>query len=122
MSDTEKTRDIVERTFAFAMRIVRLCQALEQQTGVWRTLGKQRLRAGTSIGANVKEAQAGQSRSDFAAKYAIALKEARETIYWLRLLRETGSVKLDELDAILKEAHEISRIIGSIIVSTKRKA
>ncbi len=113
--------DIGDRTFAFAMRIVHLCQGSEQQTGVWRTLGKQLLRAGTSIGANVQEAQAGQSRADFIAKYAIALKEARETSYWLRLLKETGSVKLDDLDAIIKEANEISRIIGAIIVSAKGK-
>ena len=81
----------------------------------------QLLRAGTSIGANVEEAQAGQSRADFVSKYSIALKEARETIYWLRLLRESdGSVRIS-YDALLKEADEIARIIGTIIVNAKKR-
>ena len=79
-------RDIRERTFEFALRIVTLCQQLEEQGSVGRTLGWQLLRSGTSIGANIEEAQAGQSKLDFISKNAIALKEARETIYWLRLL------------------------------------
>jgi len=85
----EKPRDIRERTFAFALEIARLCQRLEKQSGVHRTLGRQLLRSGTSIGANMEEAQAGQSRADFVSKCAIALKEARETTYWLRLIRES---------------------------------
>jgi four helix bundle protein len=116
----EKPRDIRERTFTFALEIVRPCQGLEKTSDVYRTLGRQLLKSGTSIGANVEEAQAGQSRADFASKYAIALKETRETIYWLRLLRETGSGKYDVIGALIQEADEISRIIGSIIVSTKK--
>lgn len=79
-------KDIRERTFDFSLRIIRLCQQLEEQPGVARTLSRQLLRSGTSIGANVEEAQAGQSKLDFISKNAIALKEARETIHWLRLL------------------------------------
>jgi four helix bundle protein len=78
-------RDIESRTFDFALAIVTLCQALDAQPGVGRTLSRQLLRSGTSIGANVEEAQAGQSRADFISKNGIALKEARETHYWLRL-------------------------------------
>ena len=81
MSQKDEPRDIKERTFSFAVEIVRLCQGLEKQSDVYRTLGRQLLRSGTSVGANVEEAQAGQSRADFASKYSIALKEARETIY-----------------------------------------
>lgn len=81
MNKEDKPRDIRERTFTFALEIVRLCQKLERDSGVWHVLGKQLLRSGTSIGANAEEAQAGQSRADFISKYAIALKEARETIY-----------------------------------------
>jgi len=119
--ETKKPRDIKERTFQFALGIVRLCQQMENQSGIWRVLGKQLLRSGTSIGANVEEAQAGQSKADFTSKYAIALKEARETIYWLRLLKESGAVKKDSVEILIQEADELSRILGSIIVNAKRE-
>jgi four helix bundle protein len=80
-------RDIRERTFQFSLNIVRLFQDLDKQSNTARILGKQLLRSGTSIGANVEEAQAGQSKANFINKNAIALKEARETIYWLRILK-----------------------------------
>ncbi len=119
MSDT-KLRDIKERTFEFALEIVRLCRCLDDAPGVERTLSKQLLRSGTSIGANVEEAQAGQSKADFISKYAIALKEARETIYWLRLIKEAGCLKDDQLAILVQEADELSRIIGSIIMNAKK--
>jgi four helix bundle protein len=87
---------------------------------VFQTLGRQLLRSGTSIGANVEEAQAGQSSADFASKYSIALKEARETIYWLRLLREMKVSSDLDLEYSLSEADEIARIIGAIIVNSKK--
>ena len=86
-------QDIRERTFDFALRIIKLCQQLEEEGGVSRTLGWQLLRSGTSIGANVEEAQAGQSKLDFISKNAIALKEARETIYWLRLVVASNAIR-----------------------------
>jgi len=121
MNTKEKPRDIKERTFSFAVDIVRLCLRLEKLSATFRTLSKQLLRSGTSIGANVEEAQAGQSRADFISKYAISLKEARETIYWLRLIQAVGSVKDVAIEELIQEADEISRIIGSIIVSSKKK-
>jgi four helix bundle protein len=72
------------------------------------------------MGANVEEAQAGQSRADFNSKYAIALKETRETIYWLRLLKESGLAFAQDCDVLIKEASGISRIIGAIIVKSKK--
>jgi four helix bundle protein len=118
----DKPRDIRERTLAFALEIVSLCQRLEKKSSdVYRTLGRQLLRSGTSIGANVEEAQAGQSRADFVSKYSIALKEARETIYWLRLIQAVGSAKDAVIQELIQEAAEISKIIGSIIVSSKRR-
>jgi len=72
-----KPRDIRVRTFEFAVRVVQLCQYLDGQPGVGRTLWKQLFRAGTGVGANVEEAQAGQSKPDFISKYAIALNERR---------------------------------------------
>lgn len=119
--ETRKPRDIKERTFQFALGIVQLCQQMENQSGIWRVLGKQLLRSGTSIGANVEEAQAGQSRADFTSKYAIALKEARETIYWLRLLKESGALKNGPVGILIQEADELSRIIGSIVVNAQRE-
>jgi four helix bundle protein len=77
-----KPRDIRERTFLLAVKIVGPCRKLERHSDVYRTLGKQLLRSGTSIGSNAEEAQAGQSRAEFINKYSVALKEARETIYF----------------------------------------
>ncbi|QLE59763.1 four helix bundle protein [Nostoc sp. TCL26-01] len=112
-------QDITQRTFDFAVRIVKLCQSLEENAGVPRTLAKQLLRSGTSIGANVEEARAGQSKADFINKNAIALKEARETQYWLRLLVATKIVSPDKLDKLIQESEELKRILGAIIVSSK---
>jgi len=72
------------------------------------------------VGANVEEAQAGQSKADFISKYAIALKEARETHYWLRLLVASNVVTSARVSDLIKEADEIMRVIGAIIVSAKK--
>jgi|SRR3989338_8340655 len=120
IGNESKPRDIKERTFAFALEIVRLCQTLDGKRGPARTLGRQLLRSGTSIGANVEEAQAGQSQADFISKYNIALKEARETIYWLRLLDASEECSDGACKTLSQEAGEIARIIGSIIVNTKK--
>jgi four helix bundle protein len=110
---------IVERSFAFAVRVVRLCRFLEAQDRVSRTLANQLLRAGTSIGANIEEAQAGQSKADFTAKMAIARKEARETLYWLRLLKAAEIVESEKLNDITKEADELVRILTSIVKTSQ---
>jgi len=114
-------RDICERTFRFAARIVKLCQTLDETRGVNRTLANQLLRAGTSIGANVEEAQGGQSRADFLSKYAIARKEARETQYWLRLLVETQILPKEKLADLMDESDQILAILTTIIKKTKEK-
>jgi four helix bundle protein len=112
-------RDLRERTFEFARRIVELCQKLYQTPGVSRLLSGQLLRSGTSIGANVEEAQAGQSRADFLSKYSIACKEARETHYWLRLLVASEMVAESELKDMIDEANQLVAILISIIKTTK---
>jgi len=81
--------DITERTFQFAIRIVKVCQHLDEKPGVSRTLAKQLLRSGTSIGANLEEGKGSQSEADYLTKCSIACKEARETLYWLKLLSAT---------------------------------
>ena len=112
-------RDLCERTFEFSVRIVNLCRELDKIPGVGRTLGKQLLRSGTSIGANIEEGQGGQSRADFISKYSIACKEARETHYWLRLLAATNIVSAKKLDPLTKECDELIAILTSIIKKTK---
>jgi len=112
--------DIVDRTFEFAVRIVKLCVHLDEKPGVGRVLMPQILRAGTSVPANVEEAQAAQSKADFISKMSIALKEARETHLRLRLLSPAGVVVESRLQPLIAEAEELKQILGAIIVSTKR--
>ncbi len=107
------------KSYAFAVRIVRLYQHLSEKKKEF-VLSKQALRSGTSIGANVEEALGGQSRSDFVSKLAIAYKETRETCYWLRLLHDTGYLNNSEFESIYKDSEELLRIIGAIQITTKK--
>jgi four helix bundle protein len=113
-------KDIVVRTFDFAVSIIHLCVKLDVRPGVGRILMSQILRAGTSVPANVEEAQAGQSKADFISKMSIVLKEARETHLRLRLLIPANVVPASDLNPLIQEADEIKRVLGAIIVSTKR--
>lgn len=97
----EEPPDIERRTFEFALRIVKVCTALDAQPGVGRTLNKQLLPCGTSVGANVTEAQAAQSRPDFISKMNIALKEARESLYWLRLVAASALLPEPQLAPLI---------------------
>ena len=111
---------ITDRSFNFAVRIVRLCQFLEKQDRVSKTLANQLLRSGTSVGANIEEAQAGQSKADFIAKMSIARKEARETLYWLKLLKKAEMISEEKIDRILQESDELVRILTSIVKSAQK--
>lgn len=113
--------DLPERTFEFAKRIVALCLVLDQKPGTSRTLAKQLLRSGTSIGANVEEAQASQSEPDFLSKYSIACKEARETHYWLRLLAASEILPEARLHDLTVEANELVAILTTIVKKLKAK-
>jgi four helix bundle protein len=115
------SRNLAERLFAFALRIIRLCQELQERPGVGRMVSYQLFKAGTSIGANYEEAQAGQSRADFISKNAICLKEARETFYWWRLLVAAEIVSLDSLGGLLAESEQITKIFGSIVCRSREK-
>jgi four helix bundle protein len=116
----EKPQGILERSFDLTVRIIKLCQYLDERPGVERVLMPQILRAGTSVVSNVEEAQAGQSRADFISKMSIALKEARETRIRLHLLAASDVVSARRLEPILKESEEVMRILGAIVVSSKR--
>ena len=121
MSEIAKGPRIQERTFQFSIDVVSFCRKLDSKPGVARILGRQLLKSGTSIGANVEEAQAAQSTADFVNKCSISLKEARETIYWLRLLEATGEGSSADVSPLAQESDEISRILGAIIVRTKNR-
>lgn len=113
--------DIKERTFAFGLRIINLSYHLpESRAG--KILCNQILRSGTSIGANVEEATAAYSREDFTFKMNIALKEARETNYWLRLIRGSDLLKPNRLWEILAESEEIKKVLGSIVSKVRRNS
>jgi four helix bundle protein len=113
----DKSISITDRTKAFAIRIIKACSFLDEKPGVCRTLSKQLLRSGTSIGANVHESRSAQSDKDFLHKMEIALKEARETEYWLEILIESEVVEKDKFAQLLKEANEIAKIL---IASTRK--
>ena len=108
-------KDIQERSFQFAVRIVRLHDCLYGKRGAARTIARQVLRSGTSIGANLEEASAAQSKADFISKCSIASKEARETRYWLRLLTGCKSVSTERLAPLIKEAGELVAILTTIV-------
>jgi four helix bundle protein len=107
------TTDFRERSFAFACDIVRLYQNLPST--VPPTLARQVLRSGTSIGANLEEAKPAQSRRDLRSKFSIALKEARETSYWLRLLSATSLVPADAVRAPLNEVNQLVAILTTSV-------
>jgi four helix bundle protein len=120
MERISKGRNIVERTFEFAVEIVKFADKISKRSWIGKKLASQILDSGTSIGANVEEAQAAESRADFTHKYSIALKEARETKFWLRLLSAVKVSGGDGIEALRTEADEISHVIGRIIVNTRR--
>ena len=115
-----KTNNIIqEKSFAFAIKIVKAYKFLISEKKEF-VLSKQMLRSGTSIGANVEEAIGGQSKADFLSKLSIAYKEARETLYWIKLLKETEYLTLEMADSLLNDTDEICRIIGKIQITMKQ--
>jgi four helix bundle protein len=111
---------ILDKSFDFSVRVVNLYKYLCNEKKEF-TLSKQLLRSGTSIGANVNEAQAGQSKADFISKMSIASKEARETKYWIELLIKTYYLNIEEnyVKSLLKEINELIKIITSIVKTSK---
>ncbi|HEY3132329.1 MAG TPA: four helix bundle protein [Acidobacteriota bacterium] len=112
--------DIVERTFAYSLRIIRLYRELRKDC-IGAILGKQLLRSGTSIGANVHESQGSQSKADFIAKVSIAHKEARESAYWLRLIEKAEIIRGARLSSLLDETDQLIRILSSILLTAKQR-
>lgn len=108
---------VQQKSFDFALRIIKLYTKLQEHREL--VLSRQLLRSGTSIGANVTEATAGQSRRDFLSKMAIASKEARETSYWLELLKQSDLASVD-VSSELSDVDELIRILTSIVKTTSQ--
>lgn len=111
---------LAEKSYAFALRVVKLRNFLLSEKNE-RDISKQILRSGTSIGANVEEALGGQSKRDFQHKLSIAYKEARETHYWLRILRDSGYIVDAQAQSLVCDCDELLKITGSIIVTLKKQ-
>lgn len=107
-----------EKSFLFATRIVNVYKYMTENKREF-VLSKQLLRCGTSIGANISEAQQGQSRADFISKLSIALKEAYETNYWLRLLHATNYFSDAEFSSLLQDCQELKKMLTAIVKSSK---
>jgi len=120
----EDRKDIIKRTYKFALRILYIVNKLPKNVLTYRIID-QLMGCGTAIGSNTEEASAGFSKSDFTYKMSIASKEARETNYFLRLLRDSGLVKENSLfkeivDAI-DESNQIKRILTSVVKTSQTK-
>ena len=118
MSENENV--VLTKSYNFAVRIVKMYQHLSINKKEF-VLSKQILRSATSIGANIEEAIGGISKADFRAKMSIAYKEARETDYWLRLLKDTGYLEVESFNSIRNDLNELLRLLYSIIKSCSKQ-
>jgi four helix bundle protein len=114
-----KTNVMQEKSFAFAIRMIRLSKYLESHKE--NMIAGQVLRSGTSIGANIEEAIGGLSKKDFLLKISIAYKEARETHYWLKILQKTDILDETQSHSLISDCDELLRIIGSAQKTTKSR-
>ncbi len=110
---------VKNKSYEFALQIVKLCIKLKSNQHY--EISSQLLRSGTSIGANVEEALAGQTRKDFFSKMSIASKEARETNYWLRLLKDSDIYNDKEIEILISMSEELIKILTSIVKSGYEK-
>jgi len=114
---------ILDKSFAFAVRVVKLYKYLCDEKKEY-VLSKQLLRSGTSIGANINEAQAGQSKADFISKMSISSKEARESKYWIDLLVKTDYLNINDqhTKSLVNDIEEIIKLLTSIVKSSKENS
>lgn len=115
-----KENDLQKRAFDFAVNVVNLLKKVERSS-VSRVIEYQLAKAATSIGANYEESQAACSKDDFSYKVAICLKEARESHYWLRVMRATNIGDVMILDELIREAGELKQIFGAIVLKSKNE-
>ncbi len=112
-------RNLAERLLDFGAEVVKLTEGLPN-TIAGKRIGDQLLRSGTSVGANYEEAQAAESRKDFIHKLQLALKELRETHYWLRLLGKADIVKSERLTSIQDESEQLKAILSKAVITAKK--
>jgi four helix bundle protein len=105
---------IQQKSFRFGVNIIGICKELKDKNKE-TVISNQLLRSGTSVGANVEEGLGCQSKKDFYFRFTIAYKEARESMYWLNLVKETGLYQNEKISTVLKDCDEILRILGSIL-------
>lgn len=117
---SESKSIIQSKSFAFAIRVVKLYQHLTVNSKEF-VLSKQFLRSGTAVGALVREAQNAESKADFIHKLAIAQKECDETIYWLELMAETQYIDKPVFESMSNDANELLKMIRSAIITSKKK-
>lgn len=113
-----KSNPLKEKSYAFSLRIIKLYKHLSNDKKEF-ILSKQVLRSGTSIGANIEEAEFAPSKKDFINKLNISLKEANETRYWLRLLNDSDYIELKSFESILFDIEELIKLLVSIIKTAK---
>ena len=116
----KKEPDLNKRLYNFALRIVLLVRSLPRELAAYE-IGRQLLKAGTSIAANHEEAKGGFSREDFIYKLNIAFKEAKETNFWLRLLKDSKIIKEEKIKELIIESKEIRNILGTGVKTAKQK-
>jgi four helix bundle protein len=116
-----RSSDLEKRTLQYGVRAIHLYRYLIKREEAVRRLANQFLRSSTSIGANVTEAQGAESRKDFAHKHSIARKEARESLFWLRLFRESGCIEPNKIDDLIRETDELVAILTTIVRRIKQE-
>jgi four helix bundle protein len=119
MNDERKQHYLIERTRDFALRIIRMYTKLPKLAEM-TVLGKQVLRSGTSVGAHYREARRARSTAEFISKLEVAIQELDETIYWLELIANTGSVPASRLKDIQKESNELIAVLVASVKTAKR--
>jgi four helix bundle protein len=115
-------QSIQDRSYEFACRVIRLVDYIGRKSLVLRTIARQLLRSATSVGANLEEASAAQSKHDFISKCSIAAKEARETRYWLRILTAARGVNVERLTPLIEESNQLVAILTAIIKKAETSA
>ncbi|MGI8952780.1 MAG: four helix bundle protein [Chitinophagaceae bacterium] len=115
------SKELIQRTQKFAIRIIKMVQSLPQKNMVAYVLGKQAIRSGTSVGAYYRSSLRARSSKDFLSKITIAEEEADETIYWLELIVEAGLISQNKMQLLIKEAQELTAILTTTGKTIKLK-
>ena len=119
MSEDGKKDALKDNSYQFALKIILLCRKLQIEEKEY-IISKQLAKSGTSIGANIEEASGAQSTNDFIAKFHISLKEAKESNYWLRLLKDSSLITLEEYDELMKELNFIMNLLTKSLKTAKK--